>query len=179
MSEDRVVEALRALRDADAHVEASPELEVRLMRAARSRRRRAPRIWIGGGLVATLAASAALVLLLHARRAEPMPVKSASPVIAAAPAPPPPEIAPVVSKPKPKPVRRQPRAPREVTTEFYPLVQVAQPFERTELMRVTVPASTMRDVGLFVNATHLDDPVQADVLIDQQGLAIRFVSYQY
>ena len=174
MSEDRVVEALKALRDADAQVEAGPQVEIRIMQAAR--RRRARRVWIGAG-TAGLAAAAAVVMLLHARRAEPLPPAPAPKVVAVAEPPAPSTVAHVV--PKPRSVRRKPRAPREVMTEFYPLVEVAQPFARSELRRVTVPASTMRDVGLFVNATHLDDPVQADVLIGEQGLAIRFVSYQY
>ena len=65
-------------------------------------------------------------------------------------------------------------------TEFFPLLDVAPPFERGQLMRVTVPASTMREVGLPVNEDHLTDRVYADVLVGQEGLAraIRFVSYE-
>jgi hypothetical protein len=175
MSEDRVIEALKALRDADAHVEAGPQVEVRLMQAVR--RRRVRRVWIGGG-VAALAAAAAVVVLLHARRAEPIPQV------------PPPSVVAVAAEPAP-PVVEVPPAPRpaprpkvwnlhEVDTDFYPLMESAPAFERGELVRVMVPASTMRDVGLFVNASHADDTVQADVLVGQEGLAraIRFVSYQ-
>jgi hypothetical protein len=79
--------------------------------------------------------------------------------------------------PKARPVKRQ---PREVVTQFFPLLDVAPPFERGELLRVTVPASTMRTVGLPVNEDHLTDRVYADVLVGQEGLAraIRFVSYE-
>ncbi len=54
------------------------------------------------------------------------------------------------------------------------------PFERGELVRVVVPASTMRDVGLPVSQDHLSDFVQADVLVGQEGLAraIRFVGFE-
>jgi hypothetical protein len=59
-------------------------------------------------------------------------------------------------------------------------MDLAPPLERAELVRVTVPASTMRGVGMLVMASHLDDPVEADVLVGQDGMAraIRFVSYQ-
>jgi hypothetical protein len=79
--------------------------------------------------------------------------------------------------PKARPVKRQ---PREIVTQFFPLLDVAPPFERGELLRVTVPASTMRRVGLPVNEERLGDRVYADVLVGQEGLAraIRFVSYE-
>ena len=78
---------------------------------------------------------------------------------------------------KRRPVKRQ---PREIVTEFFPLLDVAPPFERGELLRVTVPASTMRRVGLPVNEDRLGERVYADVLVGQEGLAraIRFVSYE-
>ena len=56
------------------------------------------------------------------------------------------------------------RTTREIVTQFFPLLDVAPPFERGELLRVTVPASTMREVGLPVNEDHLTDRVYADVL---------------
>lgn len=166
MSEERVVEALKALRDADRDAEAGPQVEVRLMRAVA--RRRSARMWMGVG-AAAIAAAAAAVILLHARRSEPVlrPVITVQIIT-------PPEVEPAAPQP------RAARVKREVATKFYPLMEVAPPFERGELVRMTVPASAMRDVGLFVNASNLDDPVQADVLIGQEGLAraIRFVSYQ-
>jgi hypothetical protein len=170
MSEERVVEALKALREADRHCEAGPQVEIRLMQAVA--RRRAARLWMRSAAVA-VAAAAAVVILLHARRSERAP-DGLTPVVTAVVLNP----EPVTPEPPP-PVRTKP-APREVTTKFYPLMELAPPFERGELVRMTLPASTMRDVGLFVNASHMDDPVQADVLIGQEGLAraIRFVSYQ-
>jgi hypothetical protein len=67
-----------------------------------------------------------------------------------------------------------------VVTEFFPLLDGAPPFERGELLRVTVPASTMRKVGLPVNEDRLSDRVYADVLVGDEGLAraIRFVRYE-
>jgi hypothetical protein len=47
-------------------------------------------------------------------------------------------------------------------------------------LRVSLPASAMRGVGLAVSEDRLTDMVQADVLVGQEGLAraIRFVRYQ-
>jgi len=70
--------------------------------------------------------------------------------------------------------------PREITTEFFPLMDVQLPFERGQLLRVMVPAGTLRTVGLPVNEDRLTERVQADVLVGEEGLAraIRFVSYE-
>lgn len=175
MSEERVVEVLKALRDADRECEAGPEVEAQLVLALR--RRRAARMWTRAGAVA-IAAGVGAIMLLHGRRPEPVR-PSLPPVIAmsqvAAPSPP-----ATVPASKPRAARTKSPVLQEVDTEFYPLMEFDPPFERGELVRVTVRASAMADVGLFVNPTHLDDPVQADVLIGQEGLAraIRFVSYQ-
>jgi hypothetical protein len=110
----------------------------------------------------------------------PKPVDPPRLVSSAVPAPlPQAETITVVPPPKRvrRPVRRQ---PREIVTQFFPLLDAAPPFERGELLRVTVPASTMRRVGLPVNEDRLTDRVYADVLVGQEGLAraIRFVSYE-
>ena len=91
-------------------------------------------------------------------------------------------VAPERSIPAPAPQpkaddKRRSAAPLEVATEFYPLLEIAPPFERGELVRVTVPASAMRGVGIPVREERLLDPVQADILYGQEGLAraIRFV----
>jgi hypothetical protein len=59
-------------------------------------------------------------------------------------------------------------------------MEVAPPLERAELWRVVVPASTMRAVGLPVREDRLEDPVEADLVVGQEGIAraIRFVSYR-
>ena len=53
--------------------------------------------------------------------------------------------------------------PSEIVTDFFPLMDVAPPLGRGELLRVAVPASAMRSVGLPVREERLNDPVQADV----------------
>jgi hypothetical protein len=67
--------------------------------------------------------------------------------------------------------------PREVVTEFFPLIDAPPPIDRGEVFRVTVPAAAMRTVGLPVAEDRLSDRVQADVLVSEDGLAtaIRFV----
>ena len=134
--------------------------------------------------LATLAAAAGLTIFFAAvgSHERPKPVAPApAPKQLFAEVPAPAEIA-AAPAPKPvRPVRRQPlEHPREIVTQFFPLLDVAPPFERGELLRVTVPASTMRKVGLPVNEERLGERVYADVLVGQEGLAraIRFVSYE-
>lgn len=68
---------------------------------------------------------------------------------------------------------------REVVTDFFPLMDPAPPFERGQMLRVQLPASAMRTVGLPVREDHLADPIQADVLVGEEGMAraIRFVRF--
>ncbi len=71
------------------------------------------------------------------------------------------------------------RSPRveESATDFFPLMSPAPPFERGEILRVNVPASVMRTVGLPVQEERIGDRVQADIVVGEEGLprAIRFV----
>jgi len=64
-------------------------------------------------------------------------------------------------------------------TEFFPLIDSAPPFERGQMLRVQLPAAAMRTVGLPVGEDHLADPIQADVLVGEEGMprAIRFVGF--
>jgi len=185
-SEEYVAAALRALAEQDAGREAPEEVEMRLRQVFRHRRAR--RKWKAVVLASLAAAAALTIVFLAGPRGRPKPAApSPAPrelvaertvqVEVAAPAAP----TPVHSRPKPRPaVRPLPAQPREVVTEFFPLLDVAPPFERGELLRVMVPAATMRRVGLPVNQERLGDRVYADVLVGQEGLAraIRFVSYE-
>jgi hypothetical protein len=186
MSEDDVIEALEALRDADQSREAAPHVEARLLE--QYRRRRSRRLWMRASASAATAAAAivmATTMYVHRppRAPEPPAVSIPPTVVPAAP-----PADPDARLPQPKPARPKPVlvrrtaevVPQEVYTDFFPLMDLAPPLERGELVRVIVPASTMRGVGMLVMASHLDDPVEADVLIGQDGMAraIRFVSYQ-
>ena len=56
-------------------------------------------------------------------------------------------------------------------------MESALPFDRGQLLRVELPASVLRSVGLPVHEDHLGDLIQAEVLVGEEGLprAIRFV----
>ena len=190
-SEESIVAALRALAEEDAGLEAPLRVEDRVRKAFR--RKHARRKW-RNGLTWSLALAAAVIVAVFVR----MPDKQhPAPARAKDVATRPPQLAvadhivadpqPVEIPPASVPVRQVRRIapksdlqPREVVTEFFPLLDVAPPFERGELLRVTVPASTMRKVGLPVNENRLTDRVYADVLVGNEGLAraIRFVSYE-
>jgi hypothetical protein len=182
MSEERIVEALRALAESGHDREASPEVETRLRQAFR--RRLAARRWKREGLLwataggTAAAAIAAGIVLFSGGRKSPVAapsvsaqVQQAAPVV---------EPAPPVSRPVRRPARVRSAMPRELATDFFPLIDVALPFEHGEMVRVTVPAATMLTVGLPVPEERLADPIQADVLIGEEGLAraIRFVRLQ-
>jgi hypothetical protein len=172
-SGDWISNALRALADYDRRREAPEEVETRVLAAFRRKRARRK---LRTMALATLAVAASGALFFvrpqeHPKQAAPTPVKQQPVMVAAEPAP--------ERKPLPKAhlVKRQ---PREIVTQFFPLLDAAPPFERGELLRVIVPAATMRRVGLPVNEDRLADRIYADVLVGQEGLAqaIRFVSFE-
>jgi len=158
-------ELLKALAESDQEKEAPREVELRLRTAFRKRYRHTRWPYFA------VAAAAAVVFFVAAR-----PKPQSLEITVAAPS------APVLTLEKPVPptqvALRKPS--QEITTEFYPLMEDPPPFERGELLRVSVPASAMRGVGLPVSEEHLEDLVQADVLVGQEGLAraIRFVRYE-
>jgi hypothetical protein len=161
-------ELLRALADHDRDREAPAAVEMRLRAAFRRKYQR--RVWPYVAAFA-LAAAAAIVLFISVK---PKPQTMEIAVV------PPPVVTVPVANPAPrKVVHRKPR-PVEVVTEFYPLMDVPPPFERGELLRVSLPASAMRNVGLPVSEDRLTEMVQADVLVGEEGLAraIRFVRFE-
>ncbi|MGH9646077.1 MAG: hypothetical protein ACRD4E_04600 [Bryobacteraceae bacterium] len=173
-SEDWVIRALRALAENDREREASKEVEGRVLAVFRRRRGRRKARTVA---LATLAVAAGITLFFarpQPKQVAPSPAIGQRIAVAAVPVPAP--------QPEPKQTAKvvPARQPREVVTQFFPLLDAAPPFERGELLRVTVPASTMRQVGLPVNEDRLSDRVYADVLVGQEGLAraIRFVSYE-
>jgi hypothetical protein len=178
MSEDRILKALNALKEADDGLEASAGVEARLMDEFRKQRAKRLRNGVSAG-VAMLAA-AAMVVTVAVR---PKHVVSHAPEPASAvvtrDAQPPAGVTPATPVPR-KVKNRKPVPIREIATQFYPLLDVQPPFERGELVRVVVPAGTMRTVGVPVSEDHVSDLVQADVLVGQEGLAraIRFVGFE-
>ena len=182
MREDYVLQALRALAENDREKEAPPEVEARLLNVFHSRPRSGRR-WAA---VAVLAAGLVIALLLWPNHA-PKPAVSAAPAVL-----PVPESARPFreAEPTPKVVRAprrfarkadaaQPPQPHEVVTDFFPLMNPAPSFGRGQMLRVQLPAAAMQTVGLPVREEHLDDLVQADVLVGEEGMprAIRFVRF--
>lgn len=156
-------ELLQALADADRELEAPEAIELRLRSAFRKKFAHAKWPYFA------LTAAAAIVLAVVVRpKPQTMEIAVFTPPVVELPA-----TKPVVRKA----VHRKPQ-PQEVVTAFYPLIEDAPPFERGELLRVSVPALAMRGVGLPVSEERLTDMVQADVLVGQEGLAraIRFVN---
>jgi hypothetical protein len=183
-SEDQVLAALQALAAHDREREAPDHIETHVRAAFRGQQKRRPAklaaIW------SLAAAAVAAAVFLGLPRERPAPVVNRTPPQLAEVTPP---VVAVVEAPAPQkhpdprkatPSKATPKRPREVATEFFPLMDVPLPFERGELLRVIVPASTMRRVGLPVNEDRLAERVQADVLVGEEGLAraIRFVRYE-
>ena len=171
--EVQVQKALKALADYDRAQQSHTPA-----RAIFAHHRPVLRWKMGAALSAvTLAAAAALILFL-----QPPPIQAPPPIVSEARPVMPEEIA--ATAPAPKPVRRAKRpvapAPHEVVTDFFPLMDAPPPFERGQLLRVVVPASTMRSVGLPISPERWSERVQADVLVGEEGMAraIRFVSYE-
>ena len=174
MSEDRVLEALRALAASDCEREAPRAVEARLLRKFRTRSASYKYRWGG---IAAVAAGLMLAVSLSTNHVTKPVVSVQPPVIPARPA------APVIEAEVPaarKVVRKMAHPQtREVMTEFFPLIDSAPPFERGQMLRVQLPAAAMRTVGLPVREDHLADPIQADVLVGEEGMprAIRFVRF--
>jgi hypothetical protein len=84
-----------------------------------------------------------------------------------------------VQRAKPRPRVRQVTAPEsESATQFYLLAEAGElaPLESGRVVRVEVPVSTLITLGLPIPAESLNQSVQADLLLGQDGLAraIRF-----
>jgi hypothetical protein len=81
-------------------------------------------------------------------------------------------------RPRPAPVKTEAPAP-EVATEFLPLDDTMNlsPIESGHVLRVALPRSTMVRFGFPVNQDRMMEPVKADVVFAQDGIAraIRFV----
>jgi hypothetical protein len=183
MSEEFVLRELRTLKEADSGWEAGPEVEARLLRALR--RQRVRRVWKRSALAA-VAAGVVGMLVVQRTPVQPSPaLEVAPPARTVAEVSPTPALKPSAARigrsaKRTRIVKIQDRPFGEVATEFFPLMDTPPPFEHGELLRVVVPAEAMRTVGLPVSESHLNDPVQADILVGQEGLAraIRFVNYQ-
>jgi len=181
-SEEYIKAALRALAEEDNEREAPLAVEDRVRRAFR--RRYVQRKWRTAGAWGLAAAAAVVAIVVglreHPKSVVPAPSVKAPRQLVAMEASAPLDIAPPPARKVVPKVRQLVVPRREIVTEFFPLLDVSMPFERGELLRMTVPASTMRRVGLPVNEDRLTDRITADVLVGEEGIAraIRFVSYE-
>ena len=71
------------------------------------------------------------------------------------------------------------QAPVEIYTDFFPLEEGDGPIEidRGRVVRVSMPRASLLRVGLPVNMDRMDDAVQADLVLNEEGIAraVRFV----
>ena len=183
MSEHELIRAIRALA-ASAPPQAPPAVEQKLLAAFRQRQHSRIRVrWVA----AAVAAAALAAALAFVFRLPPPPRPEARVIV-----PPPPAL--VASAPGPVPAAK--RAPRrrsalpqrplsessavpEVATKFYELpdADIFAPVEDATVVRVQLPRSFMRVVGLPVNEDRAAERIRADVVLGQDGIAraVRFV----
>jgi hypothetical protein len=177
--EDEVLADLKALAESYRGLEAPAGVEANLRSAFRNRGRR--RRFLAWRWIPAIAAAAILLIIASYRIASyrrPAPetprVENVPPVVRRVSA----DIRAAAPLNRRVARTRKPAAAQEIATEFFPLVEFAPPVDSGELVRVSLPASAMRDVGLPVREDRLADRVQADVFISEgRATAIRFVKY--
>lgn len=170
--------ALKALGDSDRELEAQREVEARLQAAFRRKHRR--NIWPAVWAIAATAIFGIAIGSYRSSHVQPVAVANVQkPTVSIQD---PPSVSTAVIQPvqvavsRPKTTRVRPAQPREIMTDFFPLVDYAPPSDDAELVRVSLPAGAMREVGLPVREDRMMERVQADVVV-RNGLAtaIRFV----
>jgi hypothetical protein len=183
-NEQELKDALRALA-ATGPQEAPADVERVLLDAFRRKQRSRGRVARICGALAGAAVAAGLALMFRIPPQPPKPearvtLPAPPPVAAAAPEP----IALAPKKVAPRQVRTaRPPTPSaivpEVATNFYSLpdADIFAPVEDATVIRVQLPRSAMRMVGLPVNEERAAERIRADVVLGQDGLAraVRFV----
>jgi hypothetical protein len=197
MSSQELDRMLAALREQMRGAGAPDHVETALRLAFRAQSRKpARRVWIAW----TAGAAATIAVVIGAAlwsMAQPGP---ALPVIKLAIAPPPPTpLQPTARKIEHAAVpKRTTRAPRarvepvnvesakrettaapEIATDFLPIEDTAglPPIESGHILRVRLPQATVMGFGFPINPDRIVEPVKADVLFGQDGIAraVRFV----
>ena len=189
-NERRLSEAVAACNAHDERRAAPAAVEQVLLTVLRERRqglRRRRSTWIASaGAVAAVLFIAAVVALRRPESPRPVAVE---------PPPPAPKTqvtAPVyreLKKPRPHALRAANREPeqlrkaeaafgnREIMTDFMPVVYDPEPVERGSVVRVRLPRAALLTFGFPVNELRAEEPINADVLLGEDGLAraVRFV----
>jgi hypothetical protein len=149
-SDLELLEGLRTLA-MDGPQEAPRHLEERLTAAfRRTNRRRSFLTWVPA-FSAAAAAAIALFVWLHVAASKPTSL---------------PVPAPVVSAPAPA-------AEEEADASFYPLpeAEALPEVENAMVVRVQLPVSSLQLMGVPVGDERTDAPVEAELLLGQDGLA--------
>ena len=191
MSSQELDKLLAVLREDLRGTEAPRHVEAALRSAFRAQSRKPERrVWMPWAVAAAAAVAVMIGTGLWIMQ-QPLPPP---PAVRLAVAPPAPPLA-LVQTVAPRRVRRAPRprietakveapnvqAPpvQEVATDFMPLEDSVSlpPIESGQILRVSMPQSTMMRFGFPVNPDRMMDPVKADVVFGQDGIAraVRFV----
>jgi len=142
--ERELMAGLRALAS-DGPRQASVELETRLIAEFRQQSRlRRTRAWISAASGGAIAAAIAILVW----------------------------IGPVVSNPGAAPPDQAVLAD-EAVADFYPLpdADALPPVESAMVVRVQLPMASLESIGFPIDTDRAADPVEADVLLGQDGLA--------
>jgi len=190
-NERRLSEMAAACRARDEWRAAPPAVERALLTAFRERRRTVRRrrsAWVASAAGGAIAAALFIAAFVAPRPQSPRPV-AARPGTPAAKTQ---IIAPVyreLEKPRPRTLHAAKRRPvqprpadaasgnREIVTDFIPVVYDPDPIERGSVVRVRLPRAALVTFGFPVNELRAEEPIKADVLLGEDGLAraVRFV----
>jgi hypothetical protein len=175
-NEQDLLNALRGLA-ADGPREAPQHIEEFLVAELRRRSRsRHTKLWWTISAVAAIAAG--IAVLIWMRPAPPKP----APLVANVKFPELPQpVLPLALAvaPKSQAIRKAPARPAKPPVSFYALPSASElpPVETAMVVRVQLPMSSLRLMGLLVSEESSAERIQADVLVGQDGLArgVRFV----
>lgn len=175
-NEQALLKALRGLA-ADGPRQAPPHVEEFLVAELRRRSRaRLTKIWWSVSAVAAIAAGMAVLMWMR-----PAPSQS-TPAVARVSVPELPRPLETVAVPavqKSHAIRSVRARPAKATLSFYALPSASElpPVENAMVVRVQLPMSSLRLMGLLVSEESSAERIQADVLVGQDGLArgVRFV----
>ena len=182
--EEKLTAGLAAWAEATSAEQAAPGREAKLLEAFRENRAaRRGRKWIPVVAAGSIAAAALLARMLTPAapmaQVSPLPAKvEVTRKADAAPSPVP--AAPEKTRVARRVARRSPgAAPVAPEVEFLPVAQGDgwTPLDGARLVRVGLPRAALRAFGLPMDEERAEQPVQADVMLSNDGLvrAIRFV----
>ena len=198
LAEERaLISGLRAVRAEIANEEAPAHLETLLLNAFRDRARTAAIVpmpqrnrswasWKVAGIAAAILLSISIGSIVLVRslsnnmppqpKAEASPSRSDSPAVGSKS----PDARDLLAASPTSRRRTKPRPRRaETVTEFFPLIEGddLESLEYTQIVRVELTPSALREVGLPMSYASEGDSVKADVILGHDGLAraIRFV----